>query len=358
MAEKFDETEGKKLFGDVFTFNNSTGKSKCILLKDGSICGSQIKSTRPFNLKRHIKSHHKDFKADIIENNPRIDNAESEILNAWAEIVTINGRPFSMLNDSGMHKIMDLCLNLTEKSTGKKIEINVPRVKERVEDIAGKMKKQIIDETKNRLISLALDICTKLGRAILGINIQYIWNGRIVVRTLGMPRLKESHTAKYVAGVVKDTLASYNISVPQIYGVTTDNASYMLLCSNILDELAEAAASVDDENEPNFTNVQEEYFRQILKEAVEDYFGLEFTDHVFGISCGVHTFQLSIGDTLQNTPDVSDLINKCRTIVKKLRTPTILRLLKEKQLHMPLLDNDTRWDGKYTMVSESLRICI
>lgn len=134
----------------------------------------------------------------------------------------------------------------------------------------------------------------------------------------------------------------YNISVGKIYGVTTDNASYMLLCSDILDKLAETAAFVDDENESNITDVQEDYFRQILKEAVEDYFDLEFTDYVFGISCGVHTFQLAIGDTLQNTSDVLDLINKCRTIVKKLTTPTILRLLKEKQLHMPLLDNDTR----------------
>lgn len=189
MAENSNETEEKKLFGDIFIFNNSTGKSKCILLKNGVVCGSQIASRRPYNLKRHIKSHHKDFKADVIENNPRIDNAENEILNAWAEILTINGRPFSMLKDSGMHKLMDLLLNLTEKSTGKKIQIDVPRVKERMEDIAGKMKKQIMDETKNNLISLALDICTKCGRAILGINIQYIWNGRIVVHTLGMPRL-------------------------------------------------------------------------------------------------------------------------------------------------------------------------
>lgn len=352
-TENINETDAKKLFGDIFIFDRKTRKSKCILLKNGAICGNKITSSRPYNLKRHLKSNHPDFKDSFIENDPRIDNIQNEILNAWSEIVTINGRPFSMINDSGMQKLMDLLLSLNDKLTERKIQIDVPKIKECVINVSDKMKKQIMDETKDRLISLALDICTKCGRVILGINIQYMWNGRVVVRTLGMPRLKESHTANHVSEVVKNTLKSYNISVKQIYCVTTDNASYMLLCSDVPDELAEAALSIDDNNEPNLTDIQEEYFHRILKEAVDDFFGQELSCFVCGISYGVHTFQLAIGDTLKDSKDASNLIEKCRAIVKKLRAPSILRILKEKDLHMPLLDNVTRWNGKYTMVSKS-----
>lgn len=355
MAENNNEIEKKKLFGDIFVYNKATGKNKCILENNGVVCGSHIKGSRPFNLKRHLRSVHPDFSDSYTINNPRIENAESEILNAWAEIVTINGRPFSMFQDPGMQKLMDLLFSLYEQVTGKKIQIDVRKIRTHVEELAVKMKKIIMDETKNKIVSLALDICTKCGRTILGINAQYTVNGRTVVRTLGM-RLKEAHTAKHVADVVKNTLAFFGISVIQLYGVTSDNASYMLPCSTVLDELTEAAANIRNDDEGNFTDLEEDYFQQILKEAVDDYFGEELADYVFGISCGVHTFQLAIGDAIKASEDSAELIEKCRSIIKKLRTPTILRVMKEKKLHMPLLDCLTRWDGKYTMVSK-YRLC-
>lgn len=301
--------------------------------------------SRPYNLKRHVKNKHPDCTAQIIENNRLTIVTKESILNAWAEIVTINGRPFTTLHDLGIEQIMKMLITLSEQKSGKKINISVDKIQNRVCEISREIKNQIIIETKNQLILMALDICTKNHRVILGINIQYILNGNIVVRTIGMPCMNQSHTAKNVAEMVKSSLNSFEISLKQIYCVTTDNAPYMLLCSDVLESMVE-----DDNCDLNQNQIEEEFFRRILKEAVEDYFEQPFADYVYNLPCGVHSFQLAIKDALAVSTIASRNIEHVRSIVKKMRTPTVIRVMKDQNLSLPVLDNDTRWDGKYSMV--------
>jgi len=47
-----------------------------------------------------------------------------------------------------------------------------------------------------KLISLKLDAVTRLNRAFLGINIQYIVDDSIILKTIGLIELTESHTGK------------------------------------------------------------------------------------------------------------------------------------------------------------------
>jgi len=39
-----------------------------------------------------------------------------DIIDACVELVTVNGRPFSLLNDSGLSRILDLVLNGVKNS--------------------------------------------------------------------------------------------------------------------------------------------------------------------------------------------------------------------------------------------------
>jgi len=56
------------------------------------------------------------------------------------------------------------------------------------------LKNQIINEIQNKLISLKIDAVTRLNRSFLGLNIQYIDNEFIQLRTIGLVELTESHT--------------------------------------------------------------------------------------------------------------------------------------------------------------------
>lgn len=47
------------------------------------------------------------------------------------------------------------------------------------------------------MVSIKVDAVTRLDRSFLGINMQYIKNSKIVLRTLGLAELKEKHTGLY-----------------------------------------------------------------------------------------------------------------------------------------------------------------
>jgi len=47
------------------------------------------------------------------------------------------------------------------------------------------------------MVSIKVDAITRLDRSFLGLNMQYIKNSKIVLRTLGLTELKEKHTGMY-----------------------------------------------------------------------------------------------------------------------------------------------------------------
>lgn len=344
--------ETAKLFGDVFAYDYLTKKSVCLLTKRGKKCGTNISGKRPFNLKRHVSHVHPDFPAVIIENEAS-NCIETDLLNSFTEMFTVNGRPFSLLKDSGFSKMYKILVDQIEKNTKQKVHIDVNKVKDHIESTKEQMTEKLKNEVQNRPIALMMDIATKNNRSILGVNIQYVIGNRIVLRTLRMIRLNESHTGKHLAELVVSILAEYGISMEQLFSVTTDNAGYMLLSSEILDEFA--SNNADDENEElielSEDQIEEDFYRQMLKEAEEEFVAYAQPDHVKSIPCGAHRFQLAINDTFSECNSADRLVTKVRTIAKKLRTPNIYNALRAKQLKYPLVDNKTRWNGKYTMVS-------
>lgn len=88
------------LFGDIFIYDNITNKSKCILKKSNTTCATQLVGNRPFNLIRHVNTMHKELKLNINKNNSSAITP-NKILEKCVEIITINGRPFSIFDDSG-----------------------------------------------------------------------------------------------------------------------------------------------------------------------------------------------------------------------------------------------------------------
>lgn len=287
---------------------------------------------------------------NIIENRAEINISLEALLNICVEMITVNGRPFSLFNDSGFKKIFDLLLQLIEKKEGKSYHINKQKIISHLQLIRDEIKNKIIDETRQKLISIQLDIATRNKRAILGINMQYFVDKKKVVRTLAIVPIQERHTGKNLAKLVKGSLAEFNISLLQVYSVTTDNGSNVLLSAEIMDELAEAIAD-DIEEDLTIEQVEVEFYQNLLKETEAEFFNNENVPHyIISLACGAHTFQLALEAAIVDSGNTAEVIEKCRTIMKKLRTPNILRAIKERKLNFPLLDNDTRWTGKYSMV--------
>ncbi|KAH9377862.1 hypothetical protein HPB48_022110 [Haemaphysalis longicornis] len=78
------------------------------------------------------------------------------------------------------------------------------------------------------MFSLKIDSASRLDRALLDINAQYAENGKLILQPLAMKKLYDRHTAEHLTSQVKNTLSRYDLTVTQVYTVTTDNGENML----------------------------------------------------------------------------------------------------------------------------------
>lgn len=157
-----------------------------------------------------------------------IREMQLKVLQCMVEKVTVNGRPFSSLNDSGYVKTIEDKLNCLAKHG---LEINLrdkkyTQIKAYISGTANKIKEKITAEANDRHVSLMLDIATKNHKSILGINLRYIIDGKIIERCIGMmPLTERHHTSRNIAIEVKKCLDKFEISLKRVKSVTTDNAA-------------------------------------------------------------------------------------------------------------------------------------
>jgi bifunctional polynucleotide phosphatase/kinase len=110
-----------------FTYNEEINLSKCNIAD----CNKSIKTNHNGNLERHLQTCHKEIYENLLKSRMDSESAEkdksvkkikiemdsSTLLNACVEMVTVNGRPFTSMSDSGFRKIIDPILKgLDEES--------------------------------------------------------------------------------------------------------------------------------------------------------------------------------------------------------------------------------------------------
>lgn len=101
--------------------------------------------------------------------------------------------PLSIVESSPFQKILKPYVTAL-KLKGIDLIINRHNIKDRIAEKAEKIRESIRRETKNKVLSLMLDIATRYNRSVLGINIGFMKDGKIQIRTIGMLVLNFSHT--------------------------------------------------------------------------------------------------------------------------------------------------------------------
>ena len=130
-------------------------------------------------------------------------------MDACVRLITIHGRPFSFIDDDAFQDIINAIPS--QKGT-----INSHKLRDAIAEEAIDVKRKIKEEIKGKLISLKVDGATCLGRSFLGINIQFMKDGKIHIRTLGVVELSERHSAEYLKNVITHTCSTYGITTKQI----------------------------------------------------------------------------------------------------------------------------------------------
>lgn len=394
--------KAKKYYKNIAFVDKLNDSSKTHVCQ---LCNSQLNGSKESNLAGHIKRVHPEAYLELIGEIDTPAVQRLKLLQNLVEIVTVNGRNFSYLTDSGFKAVIGKQLK-SLSATGFSINLtnkNVPEVKDHLHKIAEKMKEKIKQETKNRPISLMVDIVTRQRRSICGFSIQYTINGERKIRSVGMIELLQSHTGKHIADVIEKRLAEFDITFKQIITITTDNGSNVLkMVRDINAELKarmESARSATTKNTVEVVSNENECETEHTDDLIDDFLANEedydensATDDdayeqlyaemdcqnepnnnqtllnaissaifplesdvwdVTGVHCAAHTLQLAIRDGINMLPRrFQNVIELARRVGKFLRLKSTTVKLEEAGIdyNLPRLENDTRWCSLYHMV--------
>lgn len=222
------------------------------------ICGKELAGKNKSNLIAHVKRKHSNFyeknfgeaKYQILE----IDSLPVQrlkFIQNCVEFVAVNGNPFTLLNTSGMKKLLENDYQKL-KIGGFGSGLRSPHfrsIKNHVKYLCSMVIEKIKAETLGAPISVMVDGATKYGRSILGLSIQYMHNGELKIRTVGMINMTESQTAENLMKAIIDRLKMYEIETDQIISITTDNANAMTAMVNLMNTQTSNADSIGNECE-------------------------------------------------------------------------------------------------------------
>lgn len=207
-------------------------------------CVKELSGKYISNLTKHAsRLHPKFFETKILQKKSKLTLPQKrlKLIQEWVEIVTVNGRSFLHLADSGFQKVADEKLKeLNDAGLGKDLSgPNYTAIKKHIAYLADEVKKNIKEEVKEQFVSLMIDFATKHRRSIMGVSLQFVRNGETVSRSIGMVRTLASNTGANVLNVLVELLQSFGIEKSRVVSVTTDNAANLSSMVKILNENVE-----------------------------------------------------------------------------------------------------------------------
>lgn len=364
-------------FRAYFRFINENGKqySECLL---ENCPKKKLAGKQKYNCERHLRTVHKFTNFNIKKTmSPQSDlvlklkMSPANIYRAYVESVAVNGRIIGCLNDSGTRLLLDPLLHAFELK-GVKVDVSIPTLKSYLSKYADEVKSEIRSELKNKIIHVKLDMARHQRKSILGVNIQYMKDDQIVVRTLTMLQTNNSHTGEYICSLLMQILDDFNIKYSQVHTITTDNGRNVLKSVNLFRAVEDADLldrTFDDDEELNRlfgeengvnedeNSEESESFddmERIVNSAV-DLFDVK-NAIMTAIKCAAHTVQLVVNVSLNKTNYAKKLITKCRRIVRSLLNPNMYNLIKQQRLRCPIIDCLTRWSSTYYMLERLLHL--
>lgn len=347
---------------DCFRYDVPSRNAICRVSRMGILCRTKISNNHHGNKMRHLKTAHRPIYDQILKQSKKKKKFHIEcdgikvalsinlIYAAFVELVTKNGRPFTICNDSGMRILINPILEAIYKFTGEKFVINTSIIKQKVTIVYNFVRSRIVAAIQSRPLALMTDISTKHNYSILGMSIRYCTDDLVIVtRTIGMLVLTKSHTAKNLYEAIIQVLKEYEIKANQIISYTTDNAGNIVNVVDYLnDDCEEHMMEQDyDLHDKVFELLNDNFFGDLL-ESIRPLLQQEYF-FVDSVSCGAHTTQLSVNDSLKMS-SFAEEIQFVKDRVKLLRTPTFANILRSKNLKQAVIDHDIRWNYTYLMV--------
>lgn len=335
-----------------------------------------------YNLERHLRTVHKMMNFTIVKEMPntevvlKIKMNPASIRRAWVESVALDGRIIGCLSDIGARRLLDPLLQAFEKA-GVHVDVSTPTLKQHLAECTEKVKSEIRKEINESIIHVKLDLARRQRKSILGVNIQFMKDDQIKVRTLSMVRTRGSHTGEYICSLLMQILDDFGIKFSQVHTITTDNGRNVLKSVELFRAVENAAlldASVDDialdalfddsdtvvlsESAEESERIEENRSAEEMENIVSDAIHLLEVkrDIITSMKCAAHTLQLVVTVAMENTDYVKKLVKKCRRVVRSLLAPNMLNMIEQQNFRTPIIDNATRWSSTFYMLERLVEL--
>lgn len=223
------------------------------------------KDNSPANAKRPCSEQNQNTnkkKKAKSSNNERIDQYfpkkilqvpidREEFIDGVIEMVTAEGRPFSLVEDPGFRKIINPIL----RAFG--ITVNRRNIKDYIHEQYLKTKMKIEEMLKGKLLSVKVDCVTKLDRSFIGINIQFLTAEKTYVITVGTVEILERHTGANLKNLIAGELHKFGVLFDQVYTLTTDNGANVVKIVELI-------------NDDEFENQLNDMMNDLNEEDIDD----------------------------------------------------------------------------------------
>lgn len=365
-VEYIDEYAGWK---QIFIYDESSNKTKC------SECNKLLIGKHEQNWKRHLNKYHQDIAMNcnaVIKKRPAESELESPkkkhailsrggYIKHCVALIVIHLLPLISMTWEPFRELT----NPFAKAAG--FIMNAVNIVTFIAKSASAIRFKVKREIRYRMISLKLDVASRGGKSVLGVNIQYYnkLERKIVVRTLGMITLESRHTSRYLELMINALLKLYDIDKRNIYSYTSDNGKNMLSLGNLIkttqhfllldDELRHLQNNLTDEdNEENDDNNNENDVSTSEHESIKKSLNEVFTIFVvircaaITLQLAAITLQLAVLDTIKQL-NCHSMIDDIRNVVKILKLDRLKEARKSLGIRTPKLDVVTRWNSMYQM---------
>lgn len=368
--------KSEKITQYVKCFEVIDGKHKCLVEQCESILSNNSAAIR------HLKGKHKNVVKTIDDSKNAQGEADSidvkftarteTLWNVILYMIVLSATPFAFLKSKGFQYLIQP-FTIAFRLAGIDFTVNRKNTQSKIAERAEQLKQIIRKEVDGNMVCLLLDIASRFNRSIFGINIAYFYNGKVRIRTIGMQTLKITQTGRNLYEIVKEKLSDFGITIQQVFAVTTDNGKNLIKLSQLMkkelmdsndcpsddeideyDEMSERAFDQSGIDEHYFDTeiFNEEYFDDLLRNVCNE-FSCPYDGLFSGISCAAHGLHLVVTEAVKQCRGINALIEKCRTMAKKMRTPNLRAALKESGKKMAILDVKTRWSSTFNMVIQS-----
>lgn len=145
-------------------------------------------------------------------------------------MVTCSSRPLTMVQDKWFRKLV------APSDTALGMNITYCFVIDCINDAYTELTDILEQVTKNRILCLKSNCVTRVDRSFIGVNIQFAYKGEIFVITLRTIELNNHHTGQNLKNALTTAMKKFNITVDQIYTVTTDNGADLCKAARLMEK--------------------------------------------------------------------------------------------------------------------------